>query len=153
MNIVVTSGGFDPIHPGHILYLQNAAVHGDKHICIVNSDKFLDEKKGYHVQDWVARMTILLNIKGVDCVIPAIDEDNTVCQTLRFIRAEYPNDTIFFCKGGDRTKDEVPEKDICDELGIIIWDGIGGRDKVDSSRDIIRKVEERDRHDVKCCES
>lgn len=152
MNIVVTSGGFDPIHPGHILYLQNAASHGDKHICIVNSDKFLDRKKGYHVQDWIARMTILLNIKGVDYVVPAIDDDNTVCQTLRWIRAEYPNDTIFFCKGGDREKEEIPEKGVCDELGIIIWDGMGGYDKVDSSQDIIKRVEERERHDVKECE-
>jgi D-beta-D-heptose 7-phosphate kinase/D-beta-D-heptose 1-phosphate adenosyltransferase len=140
MNIVVTSGGFDPIHPGHILYLQNAATHGDKHICIVNSDKFLDKKKGYHVQDWIARMTILLNIKGVDHVVPAIDEDETVCQTLQWIRAEFPNDTIFFCKGGDRKGNEIPEKDVCDKLGIIIWDGMGGYDKVDSSQAIIRRL-------------
>lgn len=153
MNIVVTSGGFDPIHPGHILYLQNAASHGDTHICIVNSDKFLDRKKGYHVQDWIARMTILLNIKGVDYVVPAIDDDGTVCQTLRWIHAEYPNDTIFFCKGGDRRKNEIPEQDVCNELGIIIWDGMGGYNKVDSSQNIIKRVEERDRHDVKGCES
>ena len=139
MNIVVTSGGFDPIHPGHIKYLQNAASYGDKHICIVNSDKFLDKKKGYHVQDWISRMTILLNIKGVDYVIPAIDEDDTVCQTLRWIRAEYPNDIISFCKGGDRKKDEIPEKDVCNKLGIHIWDGMGGYDKVDSSQDIMRR--------------
>lgn len=152
MTIVVTSGGFDPIHPGHIRYLQSAASHGDKHICIVNSDKFLDAKKGYHVQDWVSRMTILLNIKGVDYVIPSIDRDGTVCQTLRWIRAEYPDAVIFFCKGGDRTKDEIPEKDVCDELDIHIWDGMGGYDKIASSQDIIKKVEERDQHDVKGCE-
>ena len=141
MNIVVTSGGFDPIHPGHIMYLQSAASHGDKHICIVNSDKFLVAKKGYYVQSWIARMTILLNIKGVDYVIPAIDEDDTVRQTLRWIRAEYPNDVIFFMKGGDRAKDEIPEKDVCDELGIHIWDGVGGRDKVDSSQRIIGRLQ------------
>lgn len=152
MNIVVTSGGFDPIHPGHILYLQNAATHGDKHICIVNSDEFLDKKKGYHVQDWIARMAILLNIKGVDNVVPAIDKDGTVSQTLQWIRAEFPNDTIFFCKGGDRKGSEIPEKGVCDKLGIIVWDGMGGYDKVDSSQAIIRKIEERDRHDAKGCE-
>lgn len=140
MNIVVTSGGFDPIHPGHIKYLQNAATHGDKHICIVNSDKFLVTKKGYFVQSWIARMTILLNIKGVDYVVPAMDEDDTVCQTLRWIREEYPNDTIFFCKGGDRKGAEIPEKDVCDELGIIVWDGMGGYDKVDSSQRIIGRL-------------
>lgn len=145
MNIVVTSGGFDPIHPGHILYLQNAASHGDKHICIVNSDKFLDKKKGYHVQDWISRMTILLNIKGVDYVVPAMDEDDTVRQTLRWIRTEYPNDVILFCKGGDRKKDEIPEKAVCDELGIIIWDGMGGYNKVDSSQDIMRRYYERNK--------
>lgn len=139
MNIVVTSGGFDPIHPGHILYLQNAVRYGDEHMCIVNSDKFLDAKKGYHVQDWISRMTILLNIKGVDHVIPSIDEDGTVCRTLRWIRTEYPNDTIYFVKGGDRTGDEIPEKDICDKLGITIVDGVGGNDKVDSSQDIMRR--------------
>ena len=141
MNIVVTSGGFDPIHPGHILYLQNAVRYGDVHICIVNSDKFLDYKKGYHVQDWLSRMTILLNIKGVDRVIPSIDEDGTVCQTLRWIRKQYPDDNIFFCKGGDRTKDEIPEKDVCSELNIIIVDGVGGYDKVDSSQDIIGRLD------------
>lgn len=140
MNIVVTSGGFDPIHPGHIKYLQSAASHGDKHICIVNSDKFLDAKKGYHVQDWIARMTILLNIKGVDYVIPAIDDDNTVCQTLRWIRAEYPHDIIFFCKGGDRKQGEIPEKDVCDELGIHIRDGMGGYEKIDSSQNVIGRL-------------
>ena len=139
MDIVVTSGGFDPIHPGHILYLQNAVRYGDKHICIVNSDKFLDDKKGYHVQDWLSRMTILLNIKGVDYVIPSIDEDSTVCKTLYWIRRQHPNDNIFFCKGGDRTKDEIPEKDVCDELGIVIVDGIGGKDKADSSQDIMKR--------------
>ena len=143
MNIIVTSGGFDPIHPGHIRYLQSAASHGDKHICIVNSDKFLDAKKGCHVQSWIARMTIILNIKGVDYVVPAIDDDNTVCQTLRWIRAEYPHDVIFFAKGGDRTKDEIPEKAVCDELGIHIWDGMGGYEKIDSSRDIMRRYYER----------
>lgn len=142
MNIVVTSGGFDPIHPGHILYLQKAASHGDMHICIVNSDKFLDAKKGYHVQDWVSRMTILRNIRGVDEVIPSIDEDATVRRTLRWIRAQYPDDTIFFCKGGDRKKDEIPEKDVCAELNIIIWDGMGGYNKVDSSQDIMRRFYE-----------
>lgn len=140
MTIVVTSGGFDPIHPGHILYLQSAASIGNKHICIVNSDKFLVAKKGYYVQDWISRMTILLNIKGVDHVIPAIDDNDTVCRTLRWIRAEYPNDIIYFCKGGDRKKDEIPEKAVCDELGIHIWEGIGGYDKVDSSQHIIGRL-------------
>lgn len=96
-------------------------------------------------------MTILLNIKGVDCVIPAIDEDNTVCETLRWIHAQYPNDTLLFMKGGDRTKDNIPEQAVCDELGIVVWDGVGGRDKVASSQAIIKRIEERDRHDVKGC--
>jgi cytidyltransferase-like protein len=139
MSVVVTSGGFDPIHSGHILYLQKAARVADTHICIVNSDKFLDNKKGYHVQDWVTRMTILFNIKGVDYVVPAIDEDNTVCKTLQLIRSQHPNEIIYFCKGGDRTKDEIPEKAICDKLGIIIVDGIGGKNKVDSSQDIMKR--------------
>lgn len=140
--IVVTSGGFDPIHPGHIEYLRQARQHynSDKHICIVNSDAFLDQKKGYHVQDWVSRMTIVQALEYVDEVMPAIDTDNTVCATLAWIRNLYPTEDIVFVKGGDRKADEIPEAEICKQLGIIISDTAG--EKITSSQAIIRSLYE-----------
>lgn len=139
MSIVVTSGGFDPLHVGHIAYLQKAAKwNANKHICIVNSDKFLDSKKGYHVMNWVDRITIVGALKYVDEVWPAIDEDQTVCKTLELVRVRYPDDTIFFLKGGDRKKEEIPEAEVCNRLGIQIIDGMG--DKIRSSSDIIQEA-------------
>lgn len=139
MVIVVTSGGFDPLHVGHIEYLREAKERScDKHICIVNSDRFLDEKKGYHMMSWIDRMTIIRSLKYVDEVVPSIDDDQTVCQSLRYIRAEYPDDTIIFLKGGDRNKGNIPETDVCNELGIYVIDGAG--DKIRSSSDIVQEV-------------
>ena len=140
--IVVTSGGFDPIHPGHIEYLRRAKQDRNnyKHICIVNSDAFLDQKKGYHVQDWVSRMTIVQAIEYVDEVMPAIDTDNTVCATLAWIRNLYPDEDIVFVKGGDRKANEIPEAEICEKLGIMISDTAG--EKVTSSQTIIRSLYE-----------
>ena len=139
MSIVVTSGGFDPLHVGHIQYLRRASQwHANKHICIVNSDKFLHNKKGYHVMDWIDRMTIIAALKYVDEVYASIDEDNTVCKTLGLIRSRYPDDCIYFLKGGDRTKDNIPEAEVCNKLGIIIIDGMG--DKIRSSSEIIGRL-------------
>lgn len=139
--IVVTSGGFDPIHPGHVEYLRRASAHGDKHICIVNSDAFLDAKKGYHVQDWVSRMAIVQAIEYVDEVVPAVDADSTVRATLRWLRTRYPDEGMCFAKGGDRKADEIPEKDVCEQLGIGIIDNLG--EKVDSSSNIMRRFYEK----------
>lgn len=140
--IVVTSGGFDPIHPGHIEYLRQAKQYynNDRHICIVNSDAFLDQKKGYHVQDWVSRMTIVQALEYVDEVIPAIDTDNTVRATLAWIRNLYPDEDITFVKGGDRKADEIPEAEVCKQLDIMISDTAG--EKVTSSQAIIRSLYE-----------
>ena len=138
LSIVITSGGFDPLHVGHIEYLRKAKKIADIHICIVNSDTFLDKKKGYHFMDWIDRMTIIKALWCVDSVIPCIDSDNTVCQTLKYIRAEYPDDVMYFVKGGDRKKDEIPEAKICDELDIRIIDGLG--DKIRSSSELVRSV-------------
>lgn len=142
LSVVVTSGGFDPLHVGHIEYLRKAKKMADVHICIVNSDTFLDKKKGYHFMDWIDRMTIVNSLWSVDAVMPCIDSDDTVCQTLRYIRAEHPDEVMYFVKGGDRKRDEIPEAKVCDELEIRIIDGLG--DKIRSSSELVRRI--RDEH-------
>lgn len=148
--LVITSGGFDPIHEGHIEYLQRAKQLYDNVtlVCIVNTDDFLKKKKGYAFQPLEVRFTILSELKSVDYVVPSIDKDMTVCETIEAVynfftdrnRIEYGFDIIVFAKGGDRTKDEIPEKVICDKLGIVIKDGLG--DKISSSSELVKRVRE-----------
>jgi D-beta-D-heptose 7-phosphate kinase/D-beta-D-heptose 1-phosphate adenosyltransferase len=138
LSVVITSGGFDPLHVGHIEYLRKAKKMADTHICIVNSDAFLDRKKGYHFMDWIDRMTIINSLWSVDATMPCIDSDDTVCQTLRYLRAEHPDEVMYFVKGGDRKRDEIPEAKVCDELDIRIIDGLG--DKVRSSSELVQNI-------------
>lgn len=120
---IVISGGFDPMHPGHIAMIESAAAHGEVHI-VVNSDDWLVRKKGFFFQPWVDRKKVLEaytpHIHHVD------DTDGTVCEALRLIKPDY------FGNGGDRTNKNTPEQDVCKELGIELVFGLGG-DKYSSS--------------------
>ncbi len=114
---IVISGGFDPIHPGHIHMIESAREYGEVHI-VANSDDWLIRKKGRFYQPWVDRKKILEaytpHIHAVD------DSDGTVCEALRRIKPDY------FGNGGDRTNDNTPELDVCRELGIEPVFGLGG---------------------------
>ncbi len=114
---IVISGGFDPIHPGHIAMIEDAQKYGEVHI-VVNSDEWLVRKKGFFFQPWTDRKKILEiytpHIYSVD------DSDGTVCEALRRIKPDY------FGNGGDRTNKNTPELDVCAELGIEPVFGIGG---------------------------
>lgn len=123
---VVISGGFDPIHIGHVRYIQEAAKFGDLTI-ILNTDSWLLRKKGYAFMPWEQRAEILRAIKGVRHVVIANDADDTVCPTLRLL---YPD---YFAKGGDRTIANTPEQALCHELGIkLLWE-VGGIKAASSS--------------------
>ena len=119
--IVATSGGFDPIHPGHISSLQHAAAYGDVVVAIVNGDAFLTAKKGRPFQDLATRCLIVSAIRGVDYVIPfEIENDTTVREALRRLRP------AVFTKGGDRVDHaSIPEWDVCQKLGIEVVSGVG----------------------------
>jgi len=119
--IIAASGYFDPIHIGHIEYLQKAKALGEKLIVIVNNDRQAVLKKGYEFMPFKERLEIVKALKFVDEVFPSIDEDKTVCKSLAAIK---PN---IFAKGGDRTAGEIPEGAICRELGIEIIDGLGAK--------------------------
>jgi len=130
--IVAVSGGFDPLHSGHINYILDASRYGDV-IVILNSDAWLKRKKGYAFMPWDQRASIVGAIKGVIDVVPVDDSDGTVCDALRKIRPDY------FAKGGDRGKDNTPEAELCGYLGVEMLYEIGG-DKTESSSELVRKV-------------
>src|SRR5690242_6837351 len=93
---IALSGGFDPLHSGHIRMIKAAAEHGDV-VIILNSDEWLLRKKGYVFMTWKERAEILSSIKGVESVVPVDDADGTVCKSLEELQPDY------FGNGGDRT--------------------------------------------------
>ena len=127
---ICVSGGFDPVHIGHLRMMQDAAQHGNL-IVIVNSDKWLMRKKGYIFMPFKERCEIL---RGFECVTDTTfvdDKDNTVCEALRRIKPDY------FANGGDPKTDNTPEMDVCNELGIELLWGIGGG-KIQSSSTLVK---------------
>ena len=131
---VAVSGGFDPIHVGHIRMIQAAANLGDGVIVIANSDEWLVKKKGYVFMMYKERQEILYAIKGVVDVFEAKDSDGTVCESLRLIKPH------IFANGGDRKRGNVPEYLVCSDLGIKMCFGIGGNDKPQSSSWLVDKA-------------
>lgn len=128
---VMCSGFFDPIHEGHIECFEKAKDLGDWLIVVVNNDKQARLKKGQSFMSEKTRMKIIESLWMVDEVILSIDEDMSICKTLELVRPD------IFAKGGDRTRDNIPETIICDKLNIKIVDGLG--EKINSSSKIIQE--------------
>lgn len=128
--IIAVSGGFDPIHVGHIRLIRNAAYKGEV-IVILNSDEWLKRKKGYSFMPWDQRAEILMAIKGVYNVVPVNDEDGTVCKALRDLRPRY------FANGGDRGAENTPELGVCLDYAITPLWNVGG-EKAASSSELVR---------------
>lgn len=137
-SIVIVTGGFDPIHSGHISYIKAAAKLGEVLIVGANSDHWLTQKKGRPFMPWHERAVILKAIEGVTDVMDFDDSDNSSRDLIRQIRKMYPGSKIIFANGGDRTEGNVPEQDIQDPLLEFAW-GVGGEDKMNSSRWILEK--------------
>lgn len=136
--LVLASGGFDPIHPGHTSYLRAASMYGDL-VVLVNGDWFLTQKKGAPFMDLDARCQIVSSIEGVSWVIPYEVENMTVINAIREIHPD------IFVKGGDRCgASTIPEWDACWSLDIPVLTGIG-YDKKWSSSDYLKKWDERSR--------
>jgi D-beta-D-heptose 7-phosphate kinase/D-beta-D-heptose 1-phosphate adenosyltransferase len=130
---VMVSGGFDPVHAGHIRMIRHAAEYGDV-IVIANSDDWLFRKKGFVFMEYERRVEILDAIKGVVLVDSVNDSDDTVCEAIRRLKPTY------FANGGDRGRSNTPEQTVCEELGIKLLWGIGGEEKLDSSSELAKKV-------------
>ena len=128
MKVVAISGYFDPIHVGHLEYINMAKKLGDKLVVIVNNNYQCELKKGKPFMDEKDRVTIVSNLKNVDEVFLSIDEDKTVCASLQKIKPD------IFANGGDRKNYEIPESVICKKYDIKIIDGLG--DKIRSSSDL-----------------
>ncbi|MDB9974077.1 adenylyltransferase/cytidyltransferase family protein [Gammaproteobacteria bacterium] len=137
MKIVVVSGGFDPIHSGHIAYFKSAKSHGNKLIVALNSDAWLEKKKGKFFMPFDERKAIVESIKFVDQVIGFKDDTKGSCiNALEEIKKLHPNEDIYFANGGDRDKKNIPEMSV---LGINFIFGVGGNDKKNSSSWILNK--------------
>ena len=103
MKIVIATGGFDPIHSGHIAYLNAARKLGDSLMVGLNSDAWLERKKGRAFMPFLERETILMNIKSVDTVYGFDDRDGSACQLLEWAKKQFPYAEFVFANGGDRT--------------------------------------------------
>lgn len=132
MKIVLVTGGFDPLHSGHIKYFEEAKKLGDQLIIGLNSDDWLTRKKGCPFMKWEDRLSVVRNIKGVNWTIQFDDYDGTAKDAIRKVRLNYPSDTIIFANGGDRTIDNIPEMDIKDNNLEFVF-GVGGENKINSS--------------------
>jgi len=138
MKIVLITGGFDPIHSGHLAYIESAKKLGDQLVVGLNSDAWLTRKKGRPFMPFVERQAIVSRLKGVDWTLQFNDDDGTAKDAIRKIRLNYPSNKIIFANGGDRTKENIPEMDIIDDNVEFVF-GIGGENKQNSSSWILEE--------------
>ena len=135
---IIVSGYFNPIHKGHIAYFNNAKALCDVLFVIVNSDhqRALKQSKEFQLED--ERMLIVSSLKPVDKAILSVDKDRTVCETIASISNDYGQEyDLAFANGGDQNNNTIPERPICEKMGITLLDGLG--DKIQSSSWLLKK--------------
>jgi cytidyltransferase-like protein len=130
--IVLITGGFDPLHSGHIAYIKAAKALGDILVVGINSDAWLTRKKGAAFMPYAERSAVIRAMAGVDFVIDFDDSDNSAKHAIWMVRQSYPHDKIIFCNGGDRTDKNIPEMDT-EDTNIEFVFGVGGENKANSS--------------------
>ena len=129
---IIVSGYFNPIHKGHLEYINNAKALADELFVIVNSDYQRELKGSKEFQKEDERLIIVQNIKAVDKALISIDKDRTVCATIEMIFKEHSDEyQLGFANGGDQNNETIPERPVCEKLGISLIDGLG--DKIQSS--------------------
>ena len=138
MKAIIVSGYFNPLHKGHLEYLNQAKAIADKLIVIVNNDHQRALKGSKAFQDEGERVIIISNLKAVDEAVLSIDQDRTVCETIRHISQEFGKICdLAFANGGDQSNETIPEVPVCEELGIALIDGLG--EKIQSSSWLLEK--------------
>jgi cytidyltransferase-like protein len=136
--IVLVTGGFDPLHSGHIAYFKSARALGNMLIVGLNSDEWLTRKKGAPFMPWNERLCIVNNLSMVDEVFTFDDEDGSARHFIQQVRAHYPTEELVFANGGDRTPDNIPEMDVLDP-NLTFTFGVGGFNKANSSSWILQE--------------
>ena len=136
--IILVTGGFDPLHSGHIEYFKSAKKLGDLLVVGINSDSWLSRKKGAPFMPEQERNAIVKNLGMVDRTIFFNDRDGSAKDAIRDLRALYPNDQIIFANGGDRTQENIPEMDVKDD-NLVFAFGVGGENKMNSSSWILQE--------------
>jgi len=133
-NIIILSGGFDPVHKGHIRMFREASQLGHQVIVGLNSDEWLTRKKGKPFMKFDERKEIIEGFKYVNQVLPMDDSDDTACDIIKQVCSLYQDYDveIYFGNGGDRGKNNVPEIPVCKELDVVMLWGVGGG-KIQSS--------------------
>jgi cytidyltransferase-like protein len=135
---IIVSGYFNPIHKGHLEYFNNANEMADHLFVIVNNDhqRVLKGSKEFQLED--ERMLIVSHLKPVHTAILSIDTDRTVCKTIEKIATEFgASYELVFANGGDQNNNTIPERAICEQMGITLLDGLG--DKIQSSSWLLKK--------------
>lgn len=138
MKIVLVTGGFDPLHSGHIAYINAAKKLGDVLVVGLNSDAWLARKKGQPFMPYSERASVVFALQNVNGIILFDDSDNSSRDAIVRLRKEYPDAEIIFANGGDRTQDNIPEMDIEDDNVQFVF-GVGGEDKANSSSWILQE--------------
>jgi len=138
-NIVIVSGGFDPVHSGHIEMINEARKLG-RVIIALNSDEWLARKKGQPFMNFEERKAVLDQFKNILCVIPFDDSDNTACDAINQALNMFPKSNIIFANGGDRTSGNIPELSRFENNERVSFEfGVGGENKKNSSSWILEK--------------
>jgi D-beta-D-heptose 7-phosphate kinase/D-beta-D-heptose 1-phosphate adenosyltransferase len=132
MKIVLCTGGYDPVHSGHLSYFEAARALGDRLIVGLNSDAWLTRKKGRPFMPLSERLAVIGNLRCVDEVVVYNDDDGSSSDAIRVVRGRYPTADIVFANGGDRTQDNIPEMSVQDPR-LTFEFGVGGFDKRNSS--------------------
>jgi D-beta-D-heptose 7-phosphate kinase/D-beta-D-heptose 1-phosphate adenosyltransferase len=135
---VLITGGFDPVHRGHIEYIRAARTLGDRLVVGINSDAWLTRKKGRAFMTWSERAALISELRSVDHVIEFDDADGSAVDAIAKVLDQYPQDRIIFANGGDRTAINIPEQSV-DSPRLEFQFGVGGHDKLNSSSWILEE--------------
>jgi cytidyltransferase-like protein len=138
-DVLVLSGGFDPLHVGHIRLIQHARDMAALVVVGVNSDEWLTRNKGRVYMKFEERREIVASIRGVTSAVGFEDGDDTAVNLIKMVHTMSPGAKIAFGNGGDRNALNVPEVEICNDLGVdLVW-GLGG-DHMQSNSDLVHRA-------------
>jgi D-beta-D-heptose 7-phosphate kinase/D-beta-D-heptose 1-phosphate adenosyltransferase len=141
--VVLVTGGFDPLHSGHLAYFKAAKALGDTLVVGINSDSWLKRKKGRSFYTWDERFQLIKNLEMVDYVIEFNDDENNSINAIKQATQTFPSAKIIFANGGDRTAENIPEMGLLDDIrykeNLEFVFSVGGDNKMNSSSWILEE--------------